>query len=234
MMEGDVTGVYSELTTFGAYVRFPIGRPPPCRLDVAGGRCRLIVFDKKSGQPSVALDAPLAEVTYVRLRVGQLTLTVGGRKYNIILATPNVAARIAQLGMATMGAASAAGMSAVSLAGSLAGMAAGHRRNKQVDPEGLRCLGFFASHGIRVEGAAPWKSELRYALMGIPILVTAIAVVGSFASVAEAGGWTSQARSGVFGSWMFVVLAWLVYGAVVWLLWKTVPRDTARRLLGVR
>ncbi len=223
-----------EFSSFGVYVRIPIGRQPPCRLDATvDRRCRLVVLDK-SGQEKTVFDVPIVEVEHARLRVGQLTVVVGGRRYHVTLATPSAATR---LGMTTIGLSAfrqAAGGGAATGAGMLAGSAVAGwgmaRREKQVDPEGLRWLRLFADHGVDVEAPQRWKPRVRYALMGVAVLLTVVSLFGSVIGVAEEGGWTAEARSGVFSLATFVALVWVLYLVTIWLLWRTVPRDTVRRL----
>lgn len=103
-------------------------------------------------------------------------------------------------------------------------------REKQVDPEGLRWLRLFADHGVAVEAPQRWKPRVRYALLGVTCLLTAIGVLGSVAGVAEEGGWTTEARNGLLGMVLLVGLIWAIYWATARLLHKTVQRDTARRV----
>ncbi len=221
------------LSTVGGYARIPLGRPPTCRLDAApGARCRLTVRER-AGTERVVFDVPVAEVERAELRVGQLRVVVAGRRHPIVLAAPGTAAHV---GMRTMGhaalgqAAGGAGASAGMLAGSAVagwGMA---RRERQVDAEGLLWLRLFADHGVPVEAPQRWKPRVRYGLLGVVVLLTVVGVLGSLAGVAEEGGWTAQARAAVLGMGVLVVLAWLGYAVVTWLLWRTVRRDTARRV----
>jgi hypothetical protein len=214
------------MTTFGGLTpRWHVGRPRICQLDgSAGGYLRLTAFDDQGGGETVVM-APVAQVEQVRLDVGNLVIRVGGGTYRVILAPPDVAARLG-MALSTFGAASPA----VGLAGSAAAGLRMARREKLVDPEGLRWLRFFAAHGVTVEAPARWKPRVRYGLMGVALLLTAIGVLGSFAGVAEEGGWTTEARQGVFGMAVLVGFIWGVYWATVRLLQRTVGADTARRV----
>lgn len=223
-----------EFSSYGVYVRLPVGRQPPCRLDAtADGRCRLIVLDK-SGREKTVFDVPVVEVEHARLRVGQLTIVAGGRDHHVTLATPNAAARLGMTTISLSAFRQAAGGGAATGVGMLAGSAVAGwgmaRREKQVDAEGLRWLRLFADHGVDVEAPQRWKPRVRYALMGVTLLLTVVSLFGSIITVAEEGGWTAQAQRGVIGLAVFVVLTWVLYWAAIWLLWKTVPRDTERRL----
>jgi hypothetical protein len=218
----DVPG---RLTAVGWYQRRPVGRPPICRLDAtAGGYCHLVVSDDRGGERTI-FTVPVTQVDHVSLDVGNLVITVGGRKHRIILAPPDTTARLG-MGMSAFGGAAPAG----ALAGSAVAGWRMARREKQVDPEGLRWLRLFADHGVEVEAPQLWKQRVRYGLVGVACLITAIGILGSIAGVAEEGGWTAEARNGVFGMSLLVGLIWAIYWATARLLRRTVPRDTARRV----
>lgn len=226
----DVPGTF---TTFATYVRRAVGRPPVCRLDATfGGYCRLVTFDGQGNEETI-FTVPVAQIEHVALRVGTLMIRVGGRTHQVQLASPNAAAT---LGMKAMGlsALGGAGGGGAAPAGALAGSAvAGFgmaRREKQVDSEGLQWLRLFADHGVEVEAPQRWKPRVRYILVGIAVLITAIGVLGSAAGVAEEGGWTAEARNGVVGMAVFVGLTWAICWMVARWLRKTVRRDTARRV----
>lgn len=228
------SGVFSS---FGTYVRFPVGRQPPCRLDaLAGGRCRLTVLDG-AGQEQTTFDVPISEIEHARLRVGQLTVVVDGRSHHITLATPNAANRLGMTAMGLSALRQTSGGGAEAGAGMLAGSAVAGwgmaRREKQVDPDGLRWLRLFADHGVDVEAPQRWKPRVRYALLGVAVLLTVVSLFGSIIGIAEEGGWTAEAQRGVVGLAIFVALVWVIFWATIRLLWRTVPRDTARRLRAV-
>jgi O-antigen/teichoic acid export membrane protein len=65
--------------------------------------------------------------------------------------------------------------------------------------------------------------------MGVVILVTVIGILGSVIGVAE-DGWTAESQRAIVGMATFVALMWALYWATIRLLWRTVPRDTSRRL----
>jgi hypothetical protein len=219
------------MTTVGWLTpRAHVGRPPVCQVDATvGGYCRLVVFDEQ-GNGKTLFTVPVVQIDNVALDVGDLVIRVDSRKYRIILAPPGTTAK---LGMTTMATASATGASAAALGGAaLAGYKMA-RREKLVDPEGLRWLRLFADHGVPVAAPARWKPRVRYGLMGIAVLITAIGVLGSVAGVAEEGGWTAEARNGVIGMAVFVTLIWMIWWLVARLLRGTERRDTVRRVEAV-
>jgi hypothetical protein len=209
----------------GLTPRWHVGRPRICQLDAtAGGYCRITAFDDQGGAETL-FTVPVAQVEHVCLDVGNLVIRVGGRKYRVILVPPDVAARLG-MALSTLGGAAPA----VGLAGSAMAGFRMARREKLVDPEGLRWLRLFAAHGVAVEARARWKPRVRYGLIGVAILITAVGVLGSAAGVAEEGGWTTEARNGVLGMTVLVGLIWAIWWGVTRSLEKSVPRDTARRV----
>jgi hypothetical protein len=214
-------------TVFALYRRGHVGRPSVCRLDATpGGYCQLTTCDDQRNEQAV-FTVPVAHIEKASLQAGTLMIRVAGRTHMVQLAPPNAAA---SLGMRGIGMSASGGAPAGMLAGSAVagwGMA---RREKQVDPEGLRWLRLFADHGVHVEAPQRWKPRVRYALIGIAVLITVVGVLGSIIGVAEEGGWTGEARDVVVGMTTLVGLIWAVYWVTAWLLQRTVPRDTLRRV----